>query len=68
MAYRFRLAGKGLRHSWEKECHAEAAMVHAAQVARECARDTIYQGVTIRVQDDVGDEIAIVQVPDKRSR
>lgn len=40
-------------------------MAHADQVARECARDTIYQGVTIRVMDDAGDEIATVPVPKK---
>jgi hypothetical protein len=68
MTYRFRLVGKGLRHSWQKDCPTEAAMVHADQVARECARDTIYQDVAIRVMDDAGDEIATVPVPNKRPR
>jgi hypothetical protein len=68
MAYWFRLAGKGLRHSWQKECRPEAAFVHADQVARECARDTTYQGVSIRVLDDAGDEIATIPVPDEKPR
>ena len=63
MSYRFRLFGKGLRHSWEKECLSDTAMAHATQVARECARDGVYQGTAIRVIDDAGNEVAIVPVP-----
>jgi len=66
MSYRFQLQGRGLRHSWEKECRAEAALDHANQVARECARDETYRGVTIRVADKDGKEVATVPVPERR--
>lgn len=62
MAYRFRLQGEKLRHQWEKECRPEIALVHASQVARECARDKIYQGSAIRVTDRDGNELATVAV------
>jgi len=63
MAYRFRLRGKNLRHSWEKDCPPEGAMAHANLVARECAKDALYEGTAIRVMDDAGNEVAIVPVP-----
>jgi hypothetical protein len=62
MSYRFRLRGKGFRHSWEKECGSEVAMAHATQIAREFARDSVYQDATIRVLDGDGNEVAIVPV------
>jgi hypothetical protein len=62
MSYRFRLSGNGFRHSWEKECPAPVAMTHANQVARQCARDDVYQGATIRVMDQAGNEVAFVPV------
>ena len=62
MSYRFRLRGNGFRHSWEKECRPEVAMAHVTQVAREYARDSVYQDATIRVLDDDGNEVAIVPV------
>ena len=49
MTYRFRLRGKNLRHSWEKDCPPESAMAHANLVARECAKDALYEGTAIRV-------------------
>ena len=63
MTYRFRLRGKNLRHSWEKDCPPERAMVHANLVARECAKDSLYEGTAIRVMDEAGNEVAIVPVP-----
>jgi len=65
MSYRFRLRGKGLRHSWEKECRPEAAIRHASQVAREYANDDLYHGTDIRVMDRDGNEVAIVPVSKK---
>jgi len=65
MAYRFRLRGKNLRHSWEKDCPPAGAMTHANLVARECAKDALYEGTSIRVTDDAGNEVAIVPVPKK---
>jgi hypothetical protein len=62
MSYRFRLRGTGFRHSWEKECKSEVAMAHATSVAREYARDSVYQDATIRVFDDLGNEVAIIPV------
>src|SRR6266850_501826 len=44
MAYRFRLRGNNVRHSWEKECWADSALLHAQQVAREYANDDLYNG------------------------
>lgn len=44
-------------------------MAHAAQVAGECAKDSVYQGAAIRVMDDDGNEVAIVPIvtaPDRR--
>ena len=37
-------------------------MAHATQVARECARDSVYRDATIRVLDGDGNEVAIVPV------
>jgi hypothetical protein len=37
MLHRFRLRGKGLRQTWEKECPPEFAKAHAHQVVREYA-------------------------------
>ena len=65
MAYRFRLHGKGLQHSWEKDCRPEAALAHANQVAREYAKDDLYHGTAIRVVDNAGNEVATVPVPDQ---
>jgi hypothetical protein len=70
MSYRFRLGGQGLRHSWEKECPLQDALVHATEVAGECARDRLYDGASIAVTDDAGKEIAVVPVvrPPERKR
>ena len=38
-------------------------MAHANLVARECAKDAVYEGTAIRVMDDDGNEVAIVPVP-----
>ena len=42
-------------------------MAHATQVAREYARDRVYQDATIRVFDDLGNEVAIVPVKNTRT-
>ena len=65
MAFRFRLQGKGLRHSWEKECAPKAALVHAEQVAREYANDDLYHGTTIGVLNESGDEVARIAVTER---
>ena len=65
MPYQFRLRGRGLRHSWEKECQPDVAMMHARQVAREYANDDRYHGTDIRVIDHDGIEVAIVPVSKK---
>jgi hypothetical protein len=62
MAYRFRLSGNGLRHSWQKECRSTDATRHAAQVAREYASDDLYHGTVVRVMDDNGNEIHVIPV------
>ena len=62
MAYMFRLGGKGLKHSWQKECRREVALEHAQQVAREYASDGLYHGTDIRVLDRDCNEIAIILV------
>ena len=62
MAYRFRLSGNGLRHHWWKECRATDATRHAAQVAREYAKDGLYHGTVVRVMDDNGNEIDLIPV------
>jgi hypothetical protein len=62
MTFRFRLHGSKLRHTWEKECRREAALVHAEQVARECAKDKVYEGTAIRVTDPDGNEVATVAI------
>jgi len=41
-----------------------AALNHARQVARECARDVTYRGAAIKVIDTAGREIATVAVPE----
>ena len=62
MVFRFRLRGKGLRHSWQKECQQDVALTHAQQVAREYANDGMYHGTDIRVLDRDDNEVAIVPV------
>jgi hypothetical protein len=62
MAFRFRVRGKGVKHSWQKECGRAAALAHAKQVAREYGNDGLYQRADIRVLDRDGNEIAIVPV------
>ena len=63
MAFRFRLHGKGLRHSWEKECRPEVAIVHVTQVAREYAKDRLYEGTVIQVVDNEGNDVTAVPIP-----
>jgi hypothetical protein len=66
MKYHFRLMGNGLKHAWQKDCwRLAAAMHHARQVARECARDELYRGVVIEVLDSTGQKIEVVPVPDQ---
>ena len=65
MSFRFRLRGRGLRHSWEKDCQLDVAIRHARQVAREYANDDLYRETNIRVIDQDGIEIAIVPVSKK---
>jgi hypothetical protein len=67
-SFRFRLNGKGFRHAWEKECPLHDALRHADLVARECARDGIYDGAAIRVVDDTGKEVAVLPVQLERKR
>lgn len=62
MTFRFRLHGSKLRHSWEKECRPEVALVHAQQVAGECAKDKTYEGTAIRVIDPDGNDFATVAI------
>ena len=62
MAFRFRLRGNGLRHSWEKECQQHEALQHAQQVAREYANDDLYYGSVIDVTDNEGNEVTVVPV------
>jgi hypothetical protein len=61
-SYRFRLNGKGFRHTWEKECRLNDALKHAEQVARECEKDATYDEAAIRVVDDAGKEVAVLPV------
>jgi hypothetical protein len=62
MSYRFKIVGRGFQHSLEKECDLQSAVVHASQVAKEYARDAAFQGATILVADEVGQQISIVPV------
>lgn len=64
MTYRFKLHGKRFRHSWEKECERAAALVHAKQVARECAKDGVYAGSELLVTDAAGQKVASLAVSD----
>ena len=68
MAYRFRLSGNGLRHSWQKECRSADASRHAELVAREYANDDLYHGTVVRVMDDNGNEIDRVHVTKPKRR
>ena len=70
MTYRFRIRGQGFRHSWEKDCSLHVALIHASQVAGECAKDAVFEGAAIRVADETGREIAVVPVskPAERMR
>ena len=61
MLHRFRLRGKGLRHTWQKECPPELAKAHAQQVAREYANDDLYQGTDIVVTKGET-EVAVIPV------
>ena len=62
MAYRFQLSGKGLRHSWQKECPPAVAPRYAAMVAREYAKDPLYHGTAVLVTDRDGNEVAVIPV------
>ena len=66
MAYLFRLRGKGFRHFWEKECSLHDALIHASQVAGECANDVTYEGASVCVIDSAGKEVAVVPVSGSR--
>ena len=63
MAYRFQLSGKGLGHSWQKDCPPTVVARYARLVAHEYAKDAVYRGAVISVMDDAGTEIAVVSVP-----
>jgi len=64
MLHRFRLRGKGLRQTWEKECPPEFAKAHAHQVVREYANDDLYHGTDIVVTKDET-EVAVIPVAKK---
>jgi hypothetical protein len=63
MAYRFEMLGKRLRHVWEKDCTTHAALKHAEAVARECARNKVYDEATILISDDAEGVVCKVPVP-----
>jgi hypothetical protein len=63
IAYRFQLSGKGVRHSWQKECPPSVAARYAALVAREYAKDRLYHGTVVRVLDRNGNEVAVIPIP-----
>jgi hypothetical protein len=67
MPCRFQLSGKGLRHSWQKDCPPTVAIRYAALVAREYAKDRVYHGTAVRVMDNAGNEVAVIPVPVERS-
>jgi len=64
MAYRFQLVGKGLRHSWQKDCLPRVAARYAALVAREYAKDSLYRGTVIRAMNETGNEVVVIPVPE----
>jgi hypothetical protein len=63
MMHYFQIRGHRVRYCWRKDCLRDTAMLHAAQVARLCARDPVYDGAVIRITDEIHREVAIVPIP-----
>ena len=63
MTYRFTVRGRRVRHSWQKDCPSQAAIMHANSVARECAKDLAYDDAMIEIIDDTELPVATVTIP-----
>ena len=68
MTHYFQIRGNRVRYCWRKDCPPDMAIIHAAQVARVCAQDPVYDGAMIRVTDETHREVVIVPIPAIRAR
>lgn len=62
MTFKFQIGGRGFRYTWQKDCQLHDALVHAGQVAGECARDEVYHGASVRVMEETGKDVAVLPV------
>ena len=62
MTHYFQIRGNRVRYCWHKDCPRDTAIMHAAQVARGCAHDRVYDGAMIRVTDETHREVVIVPI------
>jgi hypothetical protein len=63
MTHYFQIRGNRVRYCWRKDCLRDTAIMHAAQVARVCAQDPVYDGAMILVTDETHRDIVIVPIP-----